>query len=67
MTASSVVGRMRLFSVAQLAVAACRFGFCVALLRVVSVKVPTYTPQTTGTLLAICPDLAEFLAVETLR
>jgi hypothetical protein len=67
MTATAVVGGMRLFSVAQLAVAACRFGNCVVFLRAFFVQVATSRPQATGRLLAVCPDVAEFLAVVTLR
>jgi hypothetical protein len=67
MTAASVVGGMRFLSVAQLAVAACRFRFYIALLRAVFVEVATRTPQATGRYLTVCPDMAEILAVVTLR
>jgi hypothetical protein len=67
MTAASVVGGMGFLSVAQLAVAACWFRFCISLLWAVFVQVATPTPQATGRYLTVFPDMAEILAVVTLR
>jgi hypothetical protein len=58
---------MWFLSVTQLAVAAWRFRFFIAILRAVFVQVATRTPQATGRLLTVCPDMAEILAVVTLR
>jgi hypothetical protein len=67
MTAASVVGGMRFLSIAQLAVATCQFRFFIALLQAVFVQVATHTPQATGRYLTVCTDMAEILAVVTLR
>jgi hypothetical protein len=56
-----------LLSISQLAVTASRFGSYVSFFRAVLVHVTAPTPQTTWKLLAICPDMAELLAVVTLR
>jgi hypothetical protein len=51
---------------AQLAVAACRFQFFFALSRAVYVQEAT-TTQATGRYLTVYTDMAELLAVVTLR
>jgi hypothetical protein len=58
---------MRFLSVQQLAVAACPYGCCIALFRAFLVQVTAPTPHTRVTLLAVSPDMAKILAVETLR
>jgi hypothetical protein len=64
--ATSVVGGVWLLS-SQLAVTASRFGSYVSFFWAVLVPVTAPTPHTTWRLLAVCPDMAEFLAVVTLR
>jgi hypothetical protein len=52
----------------QLAVAAYRLWRSVSLLRALLVQVAAHTPETTGGgLFAVCPDVAELLAVVTLH
>jgi hypothetical protein len=58
---------MRFLSVHQFAVAACRYRCCIALFRELLVQVTAPEPHRTGSLLAVSPDMAEFLAVITLR
>jgi hypothetical protein len=58
---ASIAGGIRLLSVHQIAVAACRYRCCIALFRALLVQVTALTQHT-----AASPDLAEFLAVITL-
>jgi hypothetical protein len=58
---------MGVFSFRQLAVAACWCGTSVSLLRALLVQMAAPAPRTTGRLLAVCPDVAELLAVMVLR
>jgi hypothetical protein len=67
MPAASTVGGLRLPSVHQLAVTACRYRCCIALFRALLVQVTAHTPHTTSRLLAVSSDMAELLAVVTLR
>jgi hypothetical protein len=48
-------------------VAACRYRCCIALFRALLVQVTAPAPHTSGRLRAVSPDMAEFLAVVTLR
>jgi hypothetical protein len=65
--AASVVGGLRFVSAHQLAVAACRYQWCIAPFWELSVFVATPTPHRMGRLLTVSPDIAEFLADVTLH
>jgi hypothetical protein len=58
---------MRFLSVHQLAVATCLYRCSIALFRAFLVQVTDPTPHTTRRFLAVSPDMAELLAVVTLR
>jgi hypothetical protein len=58
---------MRFLSVQQLAVTACPYRCCIALFWALLVQVTAPTSHTTRMLLAVSPDMAELLAVVTLR
>jgi hypothetical protein len=64
--AASVVWGMRSLSIHQLAVAACWCRCCIVHFWALLVQVTASTPQTTGRLLAVRPDIAKFLTVITL-
>jgi hypothetical protein len=66
MPASLILGGMRFLSIHQLAVAACWYECHITLFRAILVQVTVPTPLITGRLLAISPDMANFLAVVTL-
>jgi hypothetical protein len=66
-SAGPIVGGMGFFSFRQPAVAACWGGCCVPLLGALFVEVSAPAPLTTRRVFAICPDVAELLAVVALR
>jgi hypothetical protein len=55
------------FPLRQPAVAACWGGRCILFLGTLLVQVIVPAPQAAGRLLAVCPDVAELLAVMALR
>jgi hypothetical protein len=58
---------MRSLALHQLAVTAYWSGGSVFLFRTLFVQMAAPTPQTTGRLLTVCPDVTKLLAVMTLR
>jgi hypothetical protein len=65
--AAPIVKEMRFFPLQQLAVAACSSGGSVLHLWPLFLQVATPTPETTGWLFDVYPDVAELLAVVSLR
>jgi hypothetical protein len=65
--AASIVGGMRFLSIHQFAVVAYWYPCCTALFQVLIVQVTAPRPHTTGRMLAVRKDMAEFLAVVTMR
>jgi hypothetical protein len=66
-SATPIIGGMGFLSFHQLTAAACWCGRCISFFRTLLVEVTTPTLQTTGRLLAVCPNVAEFLAVPALH
>jgi hypothetical protein len=60
---ASIVGGRKFLSFHQLSVTACLYRCCIAPFPAFLVQVTAPTPQTTGRLLAVSPDMAELLAV----
>jgi hypothetical protein len=66
-SAAPINGGMGFLSLRQLAVTTSCSGVSVFSFRTHSVQVAAPAPQTTGRLLTVCPNLAELLAVGTMR
>jgi hypothetical protein len=66
-SATPVIGGMGVFSIRQPTVAACWDGRCIPFLGALLVQVTAPEPQAAGRLLAVCPEVAELLAVMALR
>jgi hypothetical protein len=62
-----IIGRVGLLSFHQLTVAACWCGRCTSFFRILLAEVTAPTPQTMGRLLAVCPNVAKFLAITALH
>jgi hypothetical protein len=65
--AASIVGGLRFVSAHKLAGSACRNRCYITLFRELSGQAAIPAPHITGRLLAVSPDIAEFLAGVTLR
>jgi hypothetical protein len=64
--AAPIIGGMGLLTFRQFAVAAGWSGGSIVLLRTLPVQVAAPAPQTTWRLFAVCPDMAELLAIVAL-